>query len=163
MKPILLVLLSVITFHSCSFYTAITYRTDRKEEYVKEDGYMFDCTADHFSYGDVLIIGTYTPETWSDDFYYHYLEGLKSDRKIKIVGVHLHPTSTPDTLTLKEVRDERIYIYQSSNLRTLIDENKQLELTMRYRENDDTVTVDTTFLLKRHKHTYPTGTFPHTF
>ncbi len=162
MKPFFLMLLPAL-ISSCSFYTEVTYRQDKKEEYIREDGYMLHCSKDHFSYGDVLIVGTYTPESWGDGFYYDYLDGKASDKHIKILSTQLLAVSTKDTLRIQEIRDERIYIYQSSDIKTLIKENKQLELTISYRENEDTTIIEKKFLLNRHKHTYPTGTFPHTF
>ena len=92
----------LITNSSCHFYTAITYRLNTKNEYVKEDGYMIKCERDFFKIGEVIIINTYTPKSWGEDFYYKYLNGIQSDKQLTITDVKLKFMETKDTLSLSE-------------------------------------------------------------
>jgi len=109
----------------------------------------------------MLVVGTYTPDSWGGGFYFNYLEGIKSDKKIKITNVKLRFVETMDTLTLKEIREEREYIFVRQNLLDIIDNNKHLKLTVYYLENNSTTIIEKEFTLVRYKKTYPTGTFPH--
>lgn len=147
----------IVHLSSCHFYTAISYRADKSEEYFKQDGYILSCKKD----GDQFIVGTYTPDSWGEQFYYDYLAGIKSYQKVKIINTKLKFIDTGDTLALKEIRKEREYIYYSTELDKIIDNNKQLQLKIYMKLNDDTTIIEKTFILLRHKQSYPTGTFPH--
>ncbi len=164
MKNLALVLFAFVTaayLSSCQFHTAISYRVDISKAYILQDGYILSCNKDHFSYGDVLIVGTYTPETWGESFYYGYLKGIKSDQKVKIINTKIKFIETGDTLTLKEIRKDREYVYFAADLANIIDENKQLQLTVFLKQNNDANIIEKTFLLNRHKQTNSTGTLPH--
>lgn len=158
---VLFALVSTSYLSSCQFHTSISYRVDLSKAYSMQDGYILSCNKDHFSYGDVLIVGTYTPETWGESFYYGYLKGIKSDQKIKIINTKIKFVDTGDTLTLKEIRKDREFVYFATDLSNIIDENKQLQLTVFLKQNNDTNIIEKTFLLRRHKQTEPTGTLPH--
>lgn len=140
---------------SCNYHTAISYRLDKSEEYCKQDGYMFNCEMD----GSNLVVSTFTPESWGAEFYYDYLEGKKSNRKVRILNTKLKFINTNDTLILKEVREEHTFIYKSKDIHKIIDENEKLKLTINMMI--DSIKVKKYFLLYRHKNTYSTGTFPH--
>ncbi|MCE3283688.1 MAG: hypothetical protein K0Q66_2425 [Chitinophagaceae bacterium] len=122
---------------------------------------MISCKKDRFGYGDVLIVGTYTPGSWGEQFYYDELQGKRSNQEVKVLNTHLRFPQTGDSLILKEIRKKREFIYHSSDLQEIIDRNNQLELTVFYRLNNDTTTLEKTFLMRRYKHSYSTGTFPH--
>lgn len=160
MKKLLSIIIIILFTSSCSFHTAISYRLDKDEEYIKEEGFMISCKKDHFSYGDFLIIGTYTPETWGEGFYYDYLEGITSNKKIKILSVKLKFIQTQDTLTLHEIRKGRDYFFTSSDLNNLIDLNKQLLVKITIQE-ELSKTIEKEYRLTRYKNTYSTGTLPH--
>ncbi|WP_018343199.1 hypothetical protein [Cytophaga aurantiaca] len=147
----------IVTLSACSFYTDISYRADKKEEYIREDGYIISCQRS----GNGLLIGTYTPYTWGEGFYYDWLKGNKSDKKIKIISVNVLFLDTNDTLTLKEVRKEREYFFTSSGLKTIINNNKRLKVIISFIDMSSGKNEMKEFVLTRKKHTYPTGTFPH--
>ncbi len=150
-----------LSLSSCHSYTEVSYRLDRSKEYIKENGYMISCKKDHFSYGDVLIVGTYTPDSLGDQFYYGFLGGIKSDQKVKIQNSKLKILNTNDTLSLKEIRKEGEYIYCSDNLKEILKKNKELQLTIFLKVNNDTTMTEKTFLLKKNKHTYLVGSYLH--
>ncbi len=142
---------------ACSFYTEITYRAVKSDEYIRDDGFIISCERD----GNQFVVGTYTPESWGESFYYGYLDGSKTDKKLKIKAVELLFVETGETLTLQEIRKEREYIYTSERLNQIINANKTLKLKV-YITDEATGNMEAkTFLLTRKKHTYPTGTFPH--
>jgi hypothetical protein len=147
----------IFSLSSCHFYTEISYRLYNDSDYIKEDGYIISCEKD----GNKLIVETYTPESWNDGFYYGYLEGIKSDKKIKVKSINLKFIETNDTLILDEIRKERAYVYSSPNLTTLLKNNKHLKITILFRESNSDTTLKKEFELTRFKHTYLTGTFPH--
>ncbi len=122
---------------------------------------MLSCEIEHFNYGDVLIISTYTPETWGDSFYYGYLHGKQTERKLKITAVDLKFIDTSDTLILKEIQKEREYLFTSSNLKSLVDSNKRLKIKIVLTELLTGNTEIKEFILTRRKHTYPTSNLPH--
>lgn len=155
-KAVVIILLSGC-LNSCQFHTAISYRADPAQEYCKQEGYMLSCNKN----GESLVVGTYTPDSWGKEFYYGYLQGIKSSRNVKILGTKLKFLDTGDTLTLKEIRNNREYIFSSSDIGRIIDHNKRLLLTVILKNNNDTTTIEKSFLLLRYKHTYPTGAFPH--
>ena len=145
------------SFSSCHFNTAISYRLEKDIKYVKEDGYIISCEKDD----NQLVVGTYTPESWNSDFYYDYLNGIKSNKKIKINGVDIKFIETADTLLLNEVRDKREYIYTSPNLTTIVNNNKHLKITVFFKEEGSDSSKQKEFELTKFKNTYSTGTFPH--
>lgn len=155
MKYIFFIIIFLIT--SCSFHTDISYRIDKNDKYIREDGFMVSCNLE----GNFLIVGTYTPESWGKDFYYGYLEGTKSERKLKITSVDVLLIETADTLILKEIRDEREFVFTSSNLNNPIDSNKQLKIRIHIKDIITNKIETKEFILKRRKHTYPTSNFPH--
>jgi len=159
----LVCLISLISLCSCSFYTELTYRQNRREQYIKENGYMLDVERYYFSIGQVLIIGTYTPNSWDEGFYYGYLEGLKSDSNVTITNVELEFPETKDTLHLHEIRDKRTYIFTSPQMEEILDRNKSLKVNITLYDSIAKMQKSKEYILSRHKHTYPTGTFPHTF
>ncbi len=154
---ILVVGLLILFIVSCQTHTAIEYRQDTSQEYIRQDGYALSCQVD----GDVLVVGTYTPESWGPGFYYDYLKGKKSEKRIKIVNVKVSFIETADTLKLKEVRKEREYIFADPHLADLINNNKQLQLTIYFKESDSPIIVEKEFTLVRFKNTKSTGTVPH--
>ncbi|MDD2983498.1 MAG: hypothetical protein PHQ74_08920 [Crocinitomicaceae bacterium] len=155
MKYILIILTAILS--SCSSYTDISFRTDRKDEFIRGDGFMIQCRKD----GKYLIVGTYTPESWGTDFYYGYLKGKQSERKLKITSLELFFLETDDTLTLQEIRKERDYFYTSPNLQKIIDSNKKLKIRVHLKNLITEQNEIEEFILTRKKYTYSTGTFPH--
>jgi hypothetical protein len=156
----IIILLSLI-LTSCSLYTEITYNLDKKDEYIREDGFMLKCQKDEFSYGDVLLVSTFTPESWSEGFYYGYLNGKKSELKLKIIKVELLFIETQDTLSLKEIQKDRVYVFTSKELKKIIKTNKHLRLTVHLSNTETNAVEEKEFTLTRKKNSYLTGTFPH--
>lgn len=153
----LITCLVIFLLASCTFHTDITYRVSENDEYIREDGYMISCRKE----GNYFIVGTYTPDSWGSDFYYDYLEGIRSEKKIIVKTVDLLFVETSDTLQLVEVKKGREFYYSSEHLEHIIDTNSKLRLKVTFL---NTVTGQygfREFLLVRTKHTYPTGTFPH--
>lgn len=155
MKYLIIILTLILS--ACTFHTKVTYGIDKKDDFIREDGFMLSCQKD----GDFLIIGTYTPESWGDKFYYDWLKGNKTDRKLKISKVAILFLETNDTLTLKEIRKERDYFFTSPKLKIIIDKNKNLKLTVSILDLSSGRTEIKEYTLTRKKHTYQTGTFPH--
>lgn len=149
------------SLYSCHFYTELSYRQNKKSEYIREEGYMLKIERAYLK-GPVLIIGTYTPKTWDEGFYYGYLNGIKSDSVVTITGVNIQFANSSDTLILREVRDERTYVYTSPDLEKILKENKTLKITVSLMDSASNTQRSVEYHLKRHKHSYPTGTFPHT-
>lgn len=142
---------------TCSFHTAISYRVDKNEEYAKGDGFMIDCEKDR----NFLIIDTFTPDSWSNDFYYGYLRGPKTDKKIKITSVDIRFPETGDNLTLDTIREQKIYKFTSNKLNKIISRNKTIVVTVSSTDLGTGKTDIKDFVMSRRKRTYPTGTFPH--
>jgi hypothetical protein len=142
---------------SCHFNTEISYRLYKSIEYIKEDGYIISCEKEDNN----LIVGTYTPESWNNSFYYDYLKGVKSEKKIKVKDIKLKFLETNDTLILSEIRNNREYIYSSPSLTTILDNNKHLKITIFFKEGNSDTIKQKEFELTRFKHIYLTGTFPH--
>lgn len=142
---------------ACSFHTAISYRVDKNEEYAKSDGFMIDCEKD----GDLLIVSTFTPDSWGKDFYYGYLRGPKTDKKIKIISVDIRFPETGDNLTLDTIREQKIYCYTSEKLNKIINRNKTIIVSVGSTNLETGKTDMKDFVMSRRKRTYPTGTFPH--
>jgi hypothetical protein len=147
----------IVFIFSCQTHTTIEYRLDTSQEYIRQDGYALSCKVD----GDVLVVGTYTPESWGPGFYYDYLKGKKSEKRIKIVNVKVRFIETADNLKLKDVRKEREYIFSEQHLADIINNNRQLQLTIYFKESDSPVIVEKEFTLVRFKNTESTGTMPH--
>ncbi len=119
---------------------------------------MISCRKD----GNFLTVGTYTPNSWGKEFYYGYLTGKKTDRQLKITSLDLLFLETSDTLTLHEIQKERDYFYTSPNLENIIDTNKKLKITVYLTDIATGRNEKKEFILTRTKHTYHTGTAPHT-
>lgn len=149
------VLILILT--SCSFHTAISYRAEKQEEYVKGDGFMIHCEKDK----NHLTIGTYTPDTWGKDFYYGYLKGPKTEKKIVITSVTIRFPDTGDNLTLDTVREKKMYCFTSDNLKKIIDRNKKIVVTVNSTDLLTGKNDSRDFVMFRRKRTFPTGTFPH--
>lgn len=147
----------ILVLASCSFSQDISYRKERRERYVKEDGFVMSCTKD----GNYLIVGAYTPSSWDSTFYYDFLSGTKTNRKFTVTAVSLQFDNTADTLTLKEVRNKKDYVFTSPNLDKIIAANKKLRLTICLTDIESGISETRKFMLNRRKHTYPTSTLPH--
>jgi len=153
------ILICIVPFAlaSCHFNTTIYFAHDKDNKYVKDSGYIISCNVSD----NELRIGTYTPESWSPEFYYDYLKGIKTYKKIKIQNIKLKLEETTDTLKLKEVRNEREYIYSSPNLETIIDKNGRIQIIVSFKEENSDLIKRKQFNLTKFKSTYSTGTFPH--
>lgn len=160
MKIYLLTISLSITFISCTYSTDISYRLDKNQEYIVEDGYIIDCNKEQFPTGDVLIVGTYTPETWGEGFYYDYLQGKKSKNLITILSANLSFPESKDSLTLSEIRKNGSYIFKSDSLTDIIERNKKIIVKIKYSDQSQKITTKE-YELTRHKYTYSTGGFPH--
>jgi hypothetical protein len=152
------VLLFGLIFSSCSFYTETTYRRDKNDEYVREDGFILSCRKD----GRFLTVGTYTPESWNENFYYGYLHGVKTQKHLKVTLLSLKMMDTNDTLTLHEIQKDREYFFTSNNLDKIVDNNERLKIKLEAKDLETGKREIKELILIRHKHTYSTGTFPHT-
>ncbi|KQS89839.1 hypothetical protein ASG21_12715 [Chryseobacterium sp. Leaf394] len=119
---------------------------------------MIDCRID----GRFVTVGTYTPNSWGEDFYYGYLHGKKTDRRLKITSLNLLFIDTADTVTLHEIQKGRDYFYTSKKLDEIIESNKRLKITVYLKDLVTGKNEVREFILKRHKNTYHNGTFPHT-
>jgi hypothetical protein len=147
----------ILILNSCSFHTAISYRVDKQEEYVKGDGFMISCENDR----NYLVIGTYTPDTWGNDFYYGYLKGPKTDKKIFITSVAIRFPDSEDNLTLDTVREKKVYWFGSNNLKVIIDRNRKIIITVNSTDLLTGKKDSREFVMFRRKRKYPTGHFPH--
>lgn len=151
------VILLINYLSSCNNHTSISFREYSSQENSKQDGYMFSCFVD----GRKLIIETYTPGSWGEDFYYDYLEGRKSKHEVIIIDTKIKFFNTGDTLALKEIRKNGTFIYISKHFKNIIENNEQLRLTIFMKQDDDSTIIKKNFLLNKHEDTYSTGTFPH--
>lgn len=154
---ILFVILITNSLSSCNTHTSISYREHPSQEDSKQDGYMFGCFVD----GGKLIIETYTPESWGEEFYYDFLEGKKTKHTITIIDAKIKFTKTSDKLNLKEIRQARSFIYTSKDFNKIIKENEQLRLTLYMKQDNDTTTIIKSFLLYKYEDAYTAGTLPH--
>ena len=152
MKKILKILyVALLTncLSSCNTHTAISYREYVSQENSKQDGYMFSCFVD----GEKFIVETYTPNSCGEEFYYNYLEGRKSKHKVTIIDTKIKFIDTGDTMTLKEIREKRTYIYIFKNFEEIIEDNEQLELTIFMKKDKDSTMIKKTFVLNKHEDT----------
>lgn len=147
----------ILVLASCSFSQDISYRKERRERYVKEDGFVLSCNRD----GNNLIVGAYTPYSCDTTFYFDFLSGTKATKQFAITAVHLQFSNTADTLILKEVRNKRDYFFTSPNLAKIIAANKNLRLTIYLTDIESGIGETRAIILNRRKHTYLTSTLPH--
>jgi hypothetical protein len=155
MKYILIALTSAL--FSCSFHTDISYRADEDDEYVKADGFMISCKKD----GRFLIVGTYTPDSWGEQFYYDWLKGPKTERKLIITSVDLVFLETSDTLSLHKIEKQRDYFYTSPNLDKIIEGNKKIKVNIFITDLSAGKNETKEFVLTQRKESYSTGTWMH--
>jgi hypothetical protein len=160
-QEIISAVLILMSLWSCDTNNDISYRLNKNEQYIREDGYILSCKVDRGKLGDIVVVGTYTPESWGEKFYYDYLKAEKTDTRIKIMGVRLEFVATSDSLSLQEIRKDREYIFTTRNLLDKIDKNRHLRLIVYINENNSATTLKKEYLLLRDKHSYSTGTFPH--
>ncbi|WP_299707818.1 hypothetical protein [uncultured Pontibacter sp.] len=158
MKKIVIIVLLFCS--SCSFHTAVSYNHHKKEEYVRDEGFILKCTKQGAKGEDYLIIGAYTPITYGKGYYDH-LKGIKSEKKVEILDVKVLFAETGDTLELVHIGKLKSFWFQNKNLSYIIDNNKRLKVTVYLQDLDTGIKREKEFQLTRKKRTYPTGTFPH--
>lgn len=142
---------------SCSYHTDISYRLNKNQEFIKEDGFMIDCILN----GQTLLVEVFTPQSAGKDYYYDELQGKKSNREVKISHVQLIFDNPRKTIFPKKKIGKEDYSYHTNNLSELLDNNESIQLLFKVKDCQTGAVESKKYTIYRVKHTYSTGTFPH--
>lgn len=152
-----LIILLTIILTSCSYHTDVSYRLDKNQELIKEDGFIISCIKD----GNSLIIETFTPESSGKEYYYDELEGKKSDRQVIVEPISLFLLETSKTAPLQKRSNGKDYEFTSKKLEEILDDNEKIKLVFSITEVKSGKRMKKIYILTKYEHTYSTGTLPH--